>query len=183
MDKSSGWLSKVAKRHKEWIDIAKSFGEHNYAEDVVQECYLILYKYANEEKIIRNGIVSRGYIYFTIRSIIFQLHNSKRKIDKVYFDDEEYEFQIKDNTENIEEQVAYNKICMMIDKHIESWRWYERKLFTLYRDTDLSIRGIAKETNISWVSIFNTLKNAKQELKDKFIEDWQDLNNKDYERI
>ena len=71
----------------------------------------------------------------------------------------------------------------MIDDHIDEWRWYEKKLFTLYRDSDLSIRGIAKETNISWVSIFNTLKNAKHELKEKFQEDYDDLKNKDYERI
>ena len=71
----------------------------------------------------------------------------------------------------------------MIDEHIEDWRWYERRLFQLYRDSGLSIRGIAKETNISWVSIFNTLKNAKHELKQKFQDDWSDLKNKDYERI
>lgn len=71
----------------------------------------------------------------------------------------------------------------MIDEHIEGWRWYENRLFKLYRDSNLSIRGIAAETNISWVSIFNTLKNAKQEIKDKFEETYLDYKNKDYDRI
>jgi len=71
----------------------------------------------------------------------------------------------------------------MIDEHIDSWRWYEKKLFTLYRDTELSIRGIASETNISWVSIFNTLKHAKNELNDKFKEDWEDYRNRDWEHL
>jgi len=182
MGKSAQWLAKVAERHTEWVNVIKGFGEYEYAEDLVQECYLVLYKYANEEKIIKDGEVSRGYLYFTLRNLYFQFYKNKRKIKKVSLDNEEYTQEVEDNC-NLDEEVAYNKICTMIDDHIEDWRWYEKKLFTLYRDSGLSIRGIAKETNISWVSIFNTLKNAKHELKQKFQDDWSDLKNKDYERI
>jgi len=182
MGKQSEWLGIVAKRHQEWINIVKSFGEYNYAEDIVQQSYLTIYKYANEEKVIRNGNVSRGYMYFTLRSLYYQYYNSKRKITKVSIDDDEFTFEIPNHTQ-MDEQVAFHKICTMIDDHIEGWRWYEKKLFTLYRDSDLSIRGIAAETNISWVSIFNTLKNAKQEIKDKFEEDYLDYKQGDYDRI
>lgn len=182
MDKSAQWLAKVAERHTEWINIIKAFGEYEYAEDLVQETYLILYKYANEEKVIKDGVVSRGYLYFSLRSTFFQFYKNKRKIKKVSIDNEEHTYEIADHSE-MDEQIAYNKICTMIDDHIEDWRWYEKKLFTLYRDSGLSIRGIAKETNISWVSIFNTLKNAKHELKEKFQDDWTDLKLEDYERI
>lgn len=182
MDKPTKWLGKVAERHKEWIKIINSFGEYDYAEDLVQECYLVLYKYATEDKIIRDGIVSRGYMYFSLRSLYFQYYNSKRKVDKVSLNDDEFAYQIPHYTE-MDEQIAFDRICQMIDNHIEGWRWYEKKLFTLYRDTDLSIRGLATETNISWVSIFNTLKQAKDELKEKFKEDWEDYKNEDYDRI
>jgi len=182
MDKPIGWLAKVAERHKEWIKIINSFGEYDYAEDLVQECYLVLYKYADETKIIADGVVSRGYMYFTLRSLYYQYYNSKRKIDKVSIDDDGFTYQIPDDTQ-MDEEIAFNKICQMIDQHIENWRWYEKKLFTLYRDTDLSIRGIANETNISWVSIFNTLKQAKDELRQTFNEDYEDYKNLDYDRI
>jgi len=182
MGKSAQWLEKVAERHTEWVNIIKGFGEYEYAEDLTQECYLVLYKYANEEKVIKDGVVSRGYLFFTLRSLYFQFYKNKRKITKVSIDNEEHTYEISDDSE-MDEQIAYNKICTMIDDHIEDWRWYEKKLFTLYRDSGLSIRGIAKETNISWVSIFNTLKNAKHELKEKFQDDWTDLKLKDYERI
>ena len=182
MDKPTEWLGIVAKRHKEWINIVKSFGEYELAEDIVQEAYLTIYKYANEDKIIRNGIVSRGYMYFTLRSLYYQYYNSKRNITKLSIDDEEYTYQIEDDSE-MDEQIAFNKICMLIDDHIDNWRWYEKKLFTLYRDSDLSIRGIANETNISWGSIFNTLKHAKNELKENFSETWEDYKNQDYDRI
>ena len=182
MDKETKWLEKVAERHSEWIKIVNGFGEFNYAEDIVQECYLTLYKYANEDKIIRNGVVSRGYLYFTLRSLYFQYYNSKRKITKISIDDDESTFQISDYSE-MDEQVAYNEICMLIDNHIENWRWYEKKLFILYRDSNLSIRGIAAETGISWVSIYHTLKDAKNEIKEIFNEDYLDYKNQDYERI
>jgi len=182
MGKSAQWLEKVAERHTEWVNIIKGFGEYEYSQDLVQETYLILYKYANEEKVIKDGIVSRGYMYFTLRSTYFQFYKNKRKIKKVCIDNEEHTYEIPDHSE-MDDQIAYNKICTMIDDHIDEWRWYERRLFQLYRDSGLSIRGIAKETNISWVSIFNTLKNAKHELKQKFQEDYDDLKNKDYERI
>ena len=113
---------------------------------------------------------------------IFQYYNSKKKIKKVYLDDEETKQQVE-YIDSLDEQVAYNKICTLIDDHIDNWRWYERILFLLYRDSGLSIRGIAAETGISWVSIYHTLKAAKQELKEKFGEDYDDYKNDDYELI
>jgi DNA-directed RNA polymerase specialized sigma24 family protein len=182
MDKSAQWLAKVAERHTEWVNVIKGFGEYEYCDDLVQETYLILYKYANEEKVIKDGVVSRGYMYFTLRSTYFQFYKNKRKIKKVSLDNEEYTQEVE-YIDSLDEEVAYNKICTMIDEHIEDWRWYERRLFQLYRDSGLSIRGIAKETNISWVSIFNTLKNAKHELKQKFQEDYDDFVNNDFEQL
>ena len=48
----SQWLEVVAKQHKEWIRIVNSFGEYDYAEDIVQEMYIVLHKYADPNKII-----------------------------------------------------------------------------------------------------------------------------------
>ena len=182
MGRAAGWLELVAKQHKEWIRVVNSFGEYDYAEDVVQEAYIALYKYADENKVIKNGKVVRGYIFFTIRSIYYQYYNTKRKVQKVSIDDPEFRLQIPYDTQ-MDEQVAFNKICTLIDKELEGWHWYDAKLFKLYRDTDLSIRKIARETNISWVSIFNTLKNAKTVIRDKFSEDYLDYINGDYDRI
>ena len=180
MDKPTKWLNKVAKQHNEWINIVKGFGEYQYSEDIVQEMYLTIYKYADESKIIKNNIVSRGYIFFTLRSIYFQYYNKKGMINKVYLDD--YNINPPDQT-NMDEQEAFHKLCTKIDNYINNWHWYEKKLFEIYRDTDLSIRKIANKTNISWVSIFNTLKNSKTEIRKKFNEDYEDLKNEDYDRI
>jgi len=176
------WLNIVATQHEDWIKIVNGFGEYNYAEDLVQESYIRLIKYAKPQNIIKDNKVSRGYMFFTLRSLYFQYYNSKRKIDKVSIDDEENFLQIADET-NLEEQEAFNKVCTLIDEVAEEWTWYDRKLFKLYRDTDLSIRKIAKETNISWVSIFNSLKNCKQDVSSKLGETYEDYKNQDYDRI
>jgi len=181
MDESK-WLERVAKRHNEWIKIVHSFGEYDYAEDIVQEMYITLYKYASEEKIVEKGVVSRGYCYFTLRSIFLQYCNAKNKIQKVELDDEEVYTQIADYSE-MDAEIGYDKFRTLIDEHIDNWRWYDKTLFKIYRDTNMSIRKIAEETNISWVSIFNTLKNAKHELKEKFQEDYDDYINNDFEQI
>ena len=176
------WLGVVAKQHKDWIRIINSFGEYDYAEDLVQEFYITLYKYANKEKVIRNGVVSRGYCFFTLRSLYYQYYNNKKKINKFSIDDLEFTYQIADDPQ-MDEQVAFHQICTMIDEKLNSLHWYDKKLFTIYKDTHLSIRKLAEETKISWVSIFNTLKHIKQEIRKEYLEDWQDYKNKDYELI
>lgn len=176
------WLAIVAKQHKEWIQIVNAFGEYNYAEDIVQESYIALYKYADPEKIIENGKVKRGYMFFTLRSLLFQFYNKKKKIKKIRIDDDTNFLEIPD-IDNIEENDAFHKLCTLIDEETESWRWYDRKMFNIYRYTDMSIRKIAKETSISWVSIFNTLKNCKEIIREKFEEDYIDFKNRDYDKI
>jgi hypothetical protein len=108
--------------------------------------------------------------------LFYQYYNKKKKVNKVNFDDQ---WELFDDS-NIEEHKAYNDICLLIDEEIKNWDWYDRKLFKLYRDTDLSMRDIAKETNISLISIFNSIKNYKIILKEKFESDYQEYITNDY---
>jgi len=174
---SNQWLAKVAQYHNDWVKVIQTFGEYDYAEDIVQESYIALWKYADADKLLdSSGEVRKGYMYFTLRSLFYQYYNKKKKINKVSFDGC---WELFDDS-NLEEHKAYNDICMLIDEEIKNWDWYDRKLFKLYRDTDLSMRDIAKETNISLISIFNSIKNYKIILKEKFENDYQEYINNDY---
>jgi DNA-directed RNA polymerase specialized sigma24 family protein len=178
MDNS--WLAKVAEHHNEWIKIIHSFGEYDYAQDLVQETYITLWKYASAEKIIDvNGNVRKGYVYFTLKSLYYQYYNKKKKITKVPIDGC---WELFDDS-SVEEHKAYNDICMLIDDEIENWSWYDRKLFKLYRDNDLSMRDISKETTISLISIFHSIKNYKIILKEKFQKEYTDYVENDYNQI
>jgi len=174
------WIEQVAKHHKEWVEIIHKLGEFDYAEDIVQESYIALMKYANAEKLIdSNGLVRKGYMFFTLRSLYYQFYNKKKKINKVSFDGC---WELFDDS-NVEEHKAYNDICLLIDDEIDNWHWYDRKLFKLYRDTDMSMRDIAKETNISLISIFHSIKNYKEILSTKFQKDYTDYIENDYNQI
>jgi DNA-directed RNA polymerase specialized sigma24 family protein len=171
------WLENVAKHHKEWIEIIHKFGEYDYAEDIVQESYIALIKYADASKLIdASGKVRKGYMFFTLKSLFFQFYNKKMKITKVPIDGC---WELFDDS-NVEEHKAYNDICMLIDDELENWGWYDKKLFKLYRDSDMSMRDIASETTISLISIFHSIKNYKQILKQKFQKEYDDYVNNDY---
>ena len=69
------WLEQVAKHHKEWVKTIQKLGEYDYAEDIVQESYIALMKYANAEKLIDDkGNVRKGYMFFTLRSLFYQFY-------------------------------------------------------------------------------------------------------------
>ena len=69
---------------------------------------------------------------------------------------------------------------MKLAKEISSWHSYDAKLCNTYYLGDMSLRQISKGTNISLTSIFNSVKNYKAILKNKFIEDIEDYLNGDY---
>ena len=107
------WIEQVAKHHKEWVEVIYKLGETEYAEDIVQESYMALIKYADAKKLIdENGKVRKGYMFFTLRSLYYQFYNKKKKVNKVSFDEQ---WEIFDDS-NLEEHEAYNEICLMIDK-------------------------------------------------------------------
>jgi RNA polymerase sigma factor (sigma-70 family) len=175
------WLTKVAKHHKEWVSVVRSWGVGELSEDLVQEMYLRLHKYSNESKFIdEHGHVNKFYVYVTLRNM-FHLYNSdKKKIDKVRIGDG---FECYDIVSDIEEQHGYELIIQKAEQEIDSWDWYDRKLFRLYVNTDMSMRDIEKETNISLTSIFNTIKNCRARLNRELGEDFQDYCNGDFDRI
>tara|TARA_R110002126_G_scaffold119709_3_gene260752 strand:+ start:130 stop:735 length:606 start_codon:yes stop_codon:yes gene_type:complete len=199
------WITKVYRYHKEWVEIVTNLGGGSYSEDIVMEAYIKLDKYNCEHKIINNGKVSKGYMFFVLRSIFITYIKQSNKVRKVNIDElvklnysnesSSYNSNVKELkqkfgeihqkgiSEDIIRETAYGRICDKIDKELESWHWYDKKIFELYRDTPLSIRGMAKETDISFVNIFHTLKKGKNIINKKFAEDYEDFKNEDYDLI
>ena len=167
-----GILNEVAKYHKDWVELAAVF-DKDFAEDIVQEMYLLLHKYnVSEEQMFTNGKVNRGYIFIIIRNIHFQLHNIRKRINKVELNDEIYNLE---DDYDIQKELDWNEFRNKAEEEVNSWDWYEKKLFTLYRDNKTSIRKLAAETGISFVSIFHTLKGSKGKLRELLKEDYNNL--------
>jgi predicted DNA-binding protein YlxM (UPF0122 family) len=90
---------------------------------------------------------------------------------------------VADEAPEVEKHEAYERLDARIKQEILNWHWYDTKLFTLYLKEDMSMRDIASETNISLTSIYNTLKNCKERLRENVGDDWSDYLNNDFELI
>lgn len=183
----------LSKYHKLWISMGLSMGvPQHLVEDIVQEMYLRLNKYVkNPKKIMYNKTdVNKFYVYITIKNLYNDYLKERNRHQIVRLDDIEVTYEIVEPTTEgqlkaeREKQKAEEKLIDMIQDEVSSWdRWYDQKLFKIYYETDISMRKLSKDTNISVTSIFNSCKNYKQILNTKFAEDFQDYINGDFHLI
>ena len=161
-------------------------------EDFVQEMYLRLNKYVkNPDKIMYNETeVNKFYVYITIKNLYNDYLKENKRHQVVRLDDIEVTYEVVETTSDaqqkadIEKQRAEEKLVNLIHKEVNSWdRWYDQKLFKVYYETDISMRKLSADTNISVTSIFNSCKNYKEILNTKLAEDFQDYMNEDFHLI
>lgn len=168
-------LKEIAKYHIEWLKMVKSLGGDDYSEDIVQEMYL---KIHNNKNILNDkGLINKYYVYLTLKSVLLDYFRKRSKHNFVNIDD--YSYIIEET--NLDEQQAYHNLSLKIDEQVDKWHWYDKDLFELYRHSGLSIRKIANETDISWVSIFHTLKNCKGKIKEELEKDYKKYKEENYE--
>lgn len=169
------WLSYISLHHKEWVSIVKSFGADE-PEDIVQDMYIKIHKYVEPCKIITDGEVNKGYIWFTLRRLYLNevtRYKCERLMDIKL---------VAEETDTTQKQ-SFDVILDRIDNLVSNFNWYDEKLFNLYFNTELSLRDIAKETTISLSSIANSVKQYKDIVKKEVGEDYLDYINNDYEWI
>lgn len=170
----------LEKHHKEWVDIIRKFGEKTYAEDIVQETYIKIYRSGASQKAVVNGKPNRAFMYITLRNNYLTFVREKSKGHKIDLDNIQLESKASLDQEMY---IANDIIDELIKAEMNNWHWYDKKLFLLYMNNDISMRSLAKETKISLSSIANTLKNCKIRIKNTIGEDYQDYKNKEYHLI
>ena len=176
---SSKILDILAKRHTEWVKMAKAFKiSEDKANELVQEMYLRMHDYTKDVKRImyNEKEINTFYIYITLRNLYYsKFTNYKKKNKTILFSDIDEEnfkhiinkmsYDIDEFEDNYKKKVNLEALYNKIDSVIEDWYWYDKKLTKLYLNTDMSMRDISKETKISLSSIFNTLTNAKEKIR------------------
>lgn len=183
----------LSKYHNLWVSMGLSMGiPQHLVEDIIQEMYLRLNKYVkNPEKIMYNETdVNKFYVYITIKNLYNDYLKERNRNQVVRLDDIEVTYEIVEPTPEgqlkaeIEKQKAEERLVDLIQQEVSSWdRWYDQKLFKVYYETDISMRKLSADTNISVTSIFNSCKNYKQILNTKLAEDFQDYINGDFHLI
>lgn len=142
-------MDHIFSRHKHWVSMVKKFGEVNYAEDVVQEAYIKVMKLNKE--------INEAYFYYTLRSLTMDLH-SKKVIKVEITKDIEYSL-FEDESNKLAEELAQPYL-----EFIETWDWYDKKLFMLWVNNKISIRKLSRETNIGFKSVYTTIKKCQKRL-------------------
>lgn len=180
MHVNNQWATILCKHHKEWVSIVKNFGEHNYAEDIVQEMYVRIHNSNAGQKVIINGEPNRAYIWSILKNTFITYEKQKAKIHKVDIDSLVY---LSSDEIDVMYHEALNTIQEKIEAEMYRWHTYDKKLFEVHVQDQKSMRTIASGTTISVKSIFNTIKNCKHRLRNEIGEDYEDFKNGDYERI
>jgi len=162
-------LELLSKRHDEWLKMARSFGtETHEAEDLVQEMYLRMYKYVeNPEKIMYNDKeVNTYFVFVVLRNLFFSSKKSLSSLMSLHIEElNDLDGEIENV--NYEYEQAHKNLINDLWDEVETWHWYDTKLFKLYHNTDMTIKKISQETKISERSIWNTLDNGRKKIKQK----------------
>tara|TARA_R100000231_G_scaffold108771_1_gene80498 strand:- start:257 stop:748 length:492 start_codon:yes stop_codon:yes gene_type:complete len=153
---------KLTKRHKDWINIVKSFGLKDYAEDLVQEMYIRVIKYIDDGKDISyKGDINYIYVYQCLRHMTLNLQIKKAKINVINIDD--YLYKLK-KSNNLDQDIE--KTYKRINKKLDDMFWYDAKVYRII-EGGMSIKELSRQSKISYYSLYRTYNKVKNILKDE----------------
>jgi DNA-directed RNA polymerase specialized sigma24 family protein len=197
------WFEIVSKRHKEYLNIVRSFAENKdnkYVEDIVQDAYLEITelgakkhkendkrvndKYKDlsiSERILNeDNEVNMMYMWITLKRVSMNHLKQRKRNNYIIRLGQNFD---KQETIDQDNEKAFEVLIKKIEKEIKTWHWYDRMLFETYISNNKSMRKLSQDTKISLTSVFNTLKNCKLRLQKVIGEDYEDYMNKDFELI
>lgn len=180
-------LELLAKNHKTWIRMVRGFGaDYDLAQDIVQSFYLRMHKYVkDEERIMYNDEeVNRFFCYVTLKNMYKTYMNAANKF--VWFEvreDDAVDTELQEFAFDEAMETAFERLLHKISDEMNTWHRYDRILSEKYLKSDYSLRDIANGSGISLTSIFNSMRENKRILKEKFSEDYEDYKNGDYDKI
>ena len=138
-------MQSIYKRHNYWIKLAKMFGEKDFPEDAVQDCYIKLHFHDN---------VTDAYFSTALHHLIMDNHR-KKKLDLI---------PIIDSIDKVEDNEVEDTTDILL--FIDTWHWYDKRIYLEYIKEKTSLRKFAKKYNYNYQIIYRTLKKCNLKLKD-----------------
>ncbi len=154
----------IATQHQKWINIVRSFGMHNYAEDIVQNMYIKIHKWNGkyDASIMYNETEINEYFIFKVLRNLFLDYHRKKKITYNTF----YEPSISDISKYIS-KYEYEEQLNIVKEEIKSWHLYDQKIYELIFLENKSMLELSKLTGIDYYSIYRRVKRIKKILISK----------------
>jgi len=147
-------LEILAKHHKEWVIIAKQVGA-KFPDDLVQDFYIAVSQ-TEQYKLIQNNKPNYAYIWVTLRNM-----SCKEKV----FNFEDLPYELPENIEFYDH--SKDELIDNTQKVIDTFNDYEKRLFEIHVNSEISGNKLAKATGINKYSIYRTIKKCKQKIKDE----------------
>ena len=159
-------LNDIAKRHIEWIKIAKYLGANrDEVDDMVQTMYLKLGEIQLKEGSLDrfanyNGTINTIYLFKMLHNAFIDIKRAENKTIP-----HQDQFNPIESPEMAE--MAHMDLMGEVKKAIDDLRDYDQMLLELHFVYGHSMRDIEKKTGIPTHSVFNSIKNAKQFIKQR----------------
>ena len=173
-------LQIVSSEHGKWVGIVAKFGAKHYAEDLVQEFYLLLNKYGKEEKVLTNEKPNFSYIYKSLQNIFLQYKRQCDKVTKVSIDEIQFSLPDENDLEYID---AQTEVYKRVKESISDLDEYEQHLINIHIKHGKSYREIQENTGINKDYLCSDMKQIRARFIELHGEDYTDLINGDYHLI
>jgi DNA-directed RNA polymerase specialized sigma24 family protein len=166
-------LEILARHDEDWKRIVRSFGHSEHYDDIVQDFYMKVYN-NKVVKVIENNQPNKVYCWVILRNLYFDYHRLNKEHINIDI--------IRDlvQEEHMELKRKWEKVYNTEEETKKDFHWFDLMLWQLYTTTDLSMRDIARDTNISLKTIFATLKHCREQIQNKL---WQEEDQKDLEIV
>ena len=168
-------VNSVSKRWNEFYAMAMSICKNEeLSGDLVQLMFIKLMdierKEGSLERITYKDEINTYFCYRILFTLFLDYKRQKVRHDKLFTPIEDLKHSIAleydPNESALAEEEYYEKQSELL-KEVEGadLHWYDAQLLREYGMSDKSLRQLAKETGISTMSIYNTIKNARQQIQ------------------
>lgn len=164
-------LLKLFEKQTTWLLMANKLTPLYYSitpDDLVQDMYIKIHEKLRSGKlkktdIIIEGKVNGGVIYLTLRDLSVDIYRKQQ----AYYPKKKDIIQTENKTkeEHLESQDVDLMFFKNIDKTVNNFNWFYKKIFKLYTEEFQSMRKLSNATKISYKTIYNKIKICKDEIK------------------
>ena len=186
-------INELVKNEEIWFRYLKHWGcNKDTAKDLVQEMYIQIDTYLKKHisSIMYNdNEINHYFVYVTLYNMFCNLKRAEKKVNLVSLDympelsDEPYDETENENYQNYraiqewflhDDFLAFTQIVKDEENVLEDYdrdkmyNFYQRKIFEEVFLNNKKISKLSRDTNISYYSLYNTVQNIKQQIKDYY---------------
>jgi hypothetical protein len=187
-------IEEIAARRVEWVRMARKIGaDEDLAQDLVSEMFIKLLEINKSPeglaRIEYKGDINTMFIFVTLRNLYIDHYRREKKTfteteqTEVYTEPRDarkhryMEVNLHRQNNNTQYDYAdreYETLCDCVDKELRNEHWYNKKLFEIFHNDDkMSYRKMEIETGIPYYSIYESIKNVRNTIKEKCQKQWR----------